>query len=119
MRPKSSFFGYLSLRPTERSSVRRLLGGLGSTPVCGGVTQTAKFKINQGDKAMRATIRRSPSGKLTVYIAKKDLEEEVLDRTLSDEGEVLTLVSGQNLLIPFGVLEGRLPVTIELKRLKG
>lgn len=53
-----------------------------------------------------------------MYIAKKDLEEEVLDRKRSEEGEVLTLVSGQSLLIPFGVLEGRLPVTIELKRLK-
>ncbi|MDY7017663.1 MAG: putative nitrogen fixation protein NifT [Nitrospirota bacterium] len=65
---------------------------------------------------MKATIRRTPSGKLTVYIAKKDLEEEVLERKLEDLGEVLTLSNGFRLLVPPGALEGKLPVTLELRR---
>lgn len=67
---------------------------------------------------MKATIRKGPSGKLTVYIAKKDLEEEVLEHTPENDGEVLTLASGKRLLVPSGVLDGRLPITIEMKRLE-
>lgn len=66
---------------------------------------------------MKATIRRTPGGTLTVYIAKKDLEEEVLERSQEDAGEVLTLSNGFRLLVPAGTLEGKLPVTLELRRL--
>ncbi len=66
---------------------------------------------------MKVMLRRNDTGKLTVYVAKKDLEEEVVNQTTNAEGQIFTLANGweleiSNLQEPF-----KLPQTVEAKRL--
>ena len=62
-------------------------------------------------------LRRGVSGKLTVYVAKKDLEEEVVQETESPVGRILTLANGWELEVA-GLSESiELPKTVEAKRL--
>ncbi|HBB30361.1 MAG TPA: putative nitrogen fixation protein NifT [Cyanobacteria bacterium UBA8803] len=67
---------------------------------------------------MKVMLRRSSSGQLIAYVAKKDLEEEVVKQTVSDEGKVFTLANGWEL--EFSGLEEplKLPQTFEAKRLQ-
>ncbi|HEY9660810.1 MAG TPA: putative nitrogen fixation protein NifT [Allocoleopsis sp.] len=66
---------------------------------------------------MKVMLRENNLGHLVVYVAKKDLEEEVVKQELTEAGKVFTLANGWELAIP--VLEEplRLPQTIEAKRL--
>lgn len=65
---------------------------------------------------MKVTLRENGSGTLTAYVAKKDLEEEVVNQTLSEDSKVLTLANGWELAIdPEEPL--KLPTTIEARRL--
>jgi nitrogen fixation protein NifT len=65
---------------------------------------------------MKVMLRADASGTLTVYVAKKDLEEKVVSQTVSDDSKVLTLANGWELAIaPEEPL--KLPTTIEAKRL--
>ncbi len=65
---------------------------------------------------MKVTLRENGSGTLTAYVAKKDLEEDVVSQTVSDDSKVLTLANGWELAI---ALEEplKLPTTIEARRL--
>lgn len=66
---------------------------------------------------MKVMLRRSPSGHLVVYVAKKDLEEEVVQETEGDGGKIFTLANGWELAIA-GLEEPlKLPQTVDAKRL--
>jgi nitrogen fixation protein NifT len=66
---------------------------------------------------MKVMLRQNNAGHLTVYVAKKDLEEEVVKQEQSDDGKVLTLANGWELAIPILEEPLKLPQTIEAKRL--
>ncbi|MUG97697.1 putative nitrogen fixation protein NifT [Scytonema sp. UIC 10036] len=66
---------------------------------------------------MKAMLRQNAAGHLVVYLAKKDLEEEVVKETEGCEGKILTLANGWKLAIPNLPEPLRLPQTIEAKRL--
>ena len=55
---------------------------------------------------MKVMLRQNSEGTLLVYVAKKDLEEEVVKQTDSPEGKIYTLEE------PL-----KLPQTVEAKRL--
>ncbi|QXE25723.1 NifT protein [Richelia sinica FACHB-800] len=62
-------------------------------------------------------LRVNNSGNLTVYVAKKDLEEEVVKQTPGESGTVLTLANGWELEFSNLPDKGSLPLTVEAKRL--
>lgn len=66
---------------------------------------------------MKVMLRRGDAGKLVVYVAKKDLEEEVVQETDGDEGKIYTLANGWELAIPTLEEPLKLPQTVEAKRL--
>jgi nitrogen fixation protein NifT len=57
------------------------------------------------------------AGTLVVYVAKKDLEEEVVKQTDSETGKILTLANGWELEFSEFPDKSRLPLTVEAKRL--
>lgn len=66
---------------------------------------------------MKVMLRRGDSGQLVVYVAKKDLEEEVVSETEGDEGKILTLANGWELSVAGLKDPMKLPQTVEAKRL--
>ncbi|MBD2357330.1 putative nitrogen fixation protein NifT [Tolypothrix sp. FACHB-123] len=66
---------------------------------------------------MKVMLRQNAAGQLVVYVAKKDLEEEVVSQTIAAEGKIFTLANGWELAIPDLAEPLRLPQTIEAKRL--
>lgn len=66
---------------------------------------------------MKVMLRRNATGKLTVYVAKKDLEEEVVNQTTNAEGQIFTLANGWELEIANLQEPFNLPRTVEAKRL--
>lgn len=69
------------------------------------------------ESQMKVMLRRSDAGKLLVYVAKKDLEEEVVSETEGTNGKIFTLANGWELAIPNLESPIRLPQTVEAKRL--
>jgi nitrogen fixation protein NifT len=66
---------------------------------------------------MKIMLRLNPLGHLMVYVAKKDLEEEVVSQTRGNDGTVFTLANGWELAIA-GLEEPlKLPQTVDAKRL--
>jgi nitrogen fixation protein NifT len=66
---------------------------------------------------MKVMLRRNNLGHLTVYVAKKDLEEEVVKEVDGDNEKILTLANGWELAIA-GLGEPlKLPQTVEARRL--
>jgi nitrogen fixation protein NifT len=57
------------------------------------------------------------AGTLVVYVAKKDLEEEVVKQTDSETGKILTLANGWELEFSEIPDKSCLPLTVEAKRL--
>ncbi|PMB18701.1 putative nitrogen fixation protein NifT, partial [Fischerella thermalis CCMEE 5198] len=49
---------------------------------------------------MKVMLRRNNAGNLVVYVAKKDLEEEVVKETEGSEGKIFTLANGWELAFP-------------------
>ncbi len=66
---------------------------------------------------MKVMLRMNDAGNLVVYVAKKDLEEEVVKQTDTEQGKVLTLANGWELELPTLPTAESLPQTIEAKRL--
>jgi nitrogen fixation protein NifT len=66
---------------------------------------------------MKVMLRMNDAGTLIVYVAKKDLEEEVIKQTQGEDGKILTLANGWEL--EFSELPdlASLPKTVEAKRL--
>jgi probable nitrogen fixation protein FixT len=62
-------------------------------------------------------LRMNDAGTLVVYVAKKDLEEEVVKQTDSETGKILTLANGWELEFSEFPDKSRLPLTVEAKRL--
>jgi nitrogen fixation protein NifT len=48
---------------------------------------------------MKVMLRTNDAGKLLVYVAKKDLEEEVVSQTQADDAQIFTLSNGWELSI--------------------
>jgi nitrogen fixation protein NifT len=66
---------------------------------------------------MKVMLRENKLGHLVVYVAKKDLEEEVIQQADSDEGRVFTLANGWELVFSELPEPLVLPKTFEAKRL--
>ncbi|NJM99341.1 MAG: putative nitrogen fixation protein NifT [Phormidesmis sp. RL_2_1] len=67
---------------------------------------------------MKVMLHTDRAGKLMVYVAKKDLEEEVTQKTQADNDHILTLANGWELQIA-GLSEPiQTPQTVRAKRLK-
>ncbi|MBC5795030.1 MAG: putative nitrogen fixation protein NifT [Sphaerospermopsis sp.] len=66
---------------------------------------------------MKVMLRTNDAGTLVVYVAKKDLEEEVVKQTDSEAGKVLTLANGWELEFSEIPTQESLPQTLEAKRL--
>ncbi|MBD2186010.1 putative nitrogen fixation protein NifT [Planktothrix sp. FACHB-1355] len=66
---------------------------------------------------MKVMLRRHTNGHLIVYVAKKDLEEEVVDERPGTEGKILTLANGWELEISDLQQPLKLPQTVEAKRI--
>lgn len=65
---------------------------------------------------MKVMLRENSAGKLTVYVPKKDLEEEVVKQIDSEAGKVFTLANGWELEISNLDEPLKIPQTYEAKR---
>ncbi|BAY15166.1 NifT protein [Nostoc sp. HK-01] len=66
---------------------------------------------------MKVMLRMNEAGNLTVYVAKKDLEEVVVKQTDGEAGKILTLANGWELEFPEIPDVANLPKTVEARRL--
>lgn len=66
---------------------------------------------------MKVMLRRNAAGHLVAYVAKKDLEEEVVKETIAEEGKIFTLANGWELAISNLDEPLNLPKTFEARRL--
>lgn len=66
---------------------------------------------------MKVMLRQNAAGTLVVYVAKKDLEEEVIKQADGEAGQILTLANGWELEFPNFPQVQDLPKTVEAKRL--
>ncbi|AFZ27413.1 putative nitrogen fixation protein FixT [Cylindrospermum stagnale PCC 7417] len=66
---------------------------------------------------MKVMLRMNDAGTLVVYVAKKDLEEEVVKQTDCEQGKILTLANGWELEFANLPESKNLPQTVEAKRL--
>lgn len=65
---------------------------------------------------MKVMLRQNAIGHLVVYVAKKDLEEEVVHQVENDGEKILTLANGWELAIN-AAEPTKLPQTVEARRL--
>ncbi len=66
---------------------------------------------------MKVMLRRNALGHLVVYVAKKDLEEEVVKEVEGDNEKIYTLANGWELAISALEEPLKLPQTVEARRL--
>ena len=67
---------------------------------------------------MKVMIRRNSEGQLSAYIAKKDLEEPIVNVEKPQMwGGLVTLANGWRLELPPMAAETALPITVEARRL--
>lgn len=67
---------------------------------------------------MKVMIRRNAAGSLSAYVAKKDLEEPIVDMEHSRMwGGVVTLANGWRLELPPLAADTPLPITVDARRL--
>lgn len=66
---------------------------------------------------MKVMLRENALGKLLVYVAKKDLEEEVVNQTTEGDDRIFTLSNGWELSIAGLTDPIKLPQTVDAKRL--
>lgn len=66
---------------------------------------------------MKVMLRQNAAGALIAYVAKKDLEEEVVKQTEGAEGKIFTLANGWELAFANLPDPLELPQTFEAKRL--
>lgn len=66
---------------------------------------------------MKVMLRRNPAGHLMVYVAKKDLEEEVVKEVKTADEKIFTLANGWELAIAGLEDPLKLPQTVEAKRI--
>jgi nitrogen fixation protein NifT len=67
---------------------------------------------------MKVMIRRSQSGVLSAYVAKKDLEEPIVEIEKPEMwGGLITLANGWRLELPAMAPSTTLPITVEARKL--
>jgi len=67
---------------------------------------------------MKVMIRRNPEGKVSAYVAKKDLEEPIVSMEKPGMwGGVVTLQNGWQLELPAMSPDTKLPITVEARKL--
>lgn len=67
---------------------------------------------------MKVMIRKAASGGLTAYVAKKDLEEPIVEMEKPDMwGGTVTLANGWKFALPEMAADTRLPITVEARKL--
>lgn len=66
---------------------------------------------------MKVMLRTNAAGKLLVYVAKKDLEEEVVSQTASDNVQIFTLSNGWELSIAGLSDPIQTPQTVDARKL--
>ena len=66
---------------------------------------------------MKVMLHKNDIGHLSVYVPKKDLEEEVVEQTTTPEGKILTLANGWQLSFKDLAEETKLPQTFNAKKL--
>jgi nitrogen fixation protein NifT len=66
---------------------------------------------------MKVMLRRNATGHLVVYVAKKDLEEEVVNETEANSEKIFTLANGWELAIAGLEDPLKLPKTVEARRI--
>lgn len=73
-----------------------------------------------GEDSMKITLRRDKNGNLSVYVPKKDLEQDVvfIENTTLWGGEI-KLGNGWTLLLPDLAADTPLPITVEARKLEG
>ncbi len=68
---------------------------------------------------MKVMIRKSSSGELSAYIAKKDLEEPIVAMENPGLwGGLITLANGLKLALPPMSVDTLLPITVEARRME-
>lgn len=69
---------------------------------------------------MKVMIRKSAAGVLTAYVAKKDLEENIVEMEKPEMwGGNVTLSNGWVFALPEMAADTRLPITVEARKLGG
>jgi nitrogen fixation protein NifT len=69
---------------------------------------------------MKVMLRKTSSGALSAYVAKKDLEEPVVAQERAELwGGTITLANGWVLALPEMAEGTTLPITVEARRLSG
>lgn len=67
---------------------------------------------------MKVMIRKAAGGELTAYIAKKDLEEPIVEMERPEMwGGTVTLANGWKFALPEMAADTRLPLTVEARKL--
>ena len=67
---------------------------------------------------MKVMIRKDAGGVLSAYVAKKDLEEPIVEMEKPGMwGGIVTLANGWRLELPDLASDTRLPITVEARRL--
>jgi nitrogen fixation protein NifT len=66
---------------------------------------------------MKVMLRRNAVGHLVVYVAKKDLEEEVVKEVEAESEKIFTLANGWELAISRLEEPMKLPKTVEARRI--
>ncbi|MEO0352228.1 MAG: putative nitrogen fixation protein NifT [Cyanobacteria bacterium P01_A01_bin.15] len=66
---------------------------------------------------MKVMLHTSRAGKLMIYVAKKDLEEEVVKQTQTDDAQIFTLANGWELSVTGLEDPIKTPKTVQAKRL--
>ena len=73
---------------------------------------------NEGNPSMKVMIRKNSVGEFSAYIAKKDLEEPIVNMENPQMwGGRVTLANGWELELPAMSPETSLPITVEARRL--
>jgi nitrogen fixation protein NifT len=69
---------------------------------------------------MKIMIRKTPEGKMSAYVAKKDLEETIVSMEKPEMwGGVITLGNGWQFELPDLGPDTKLPITVEARKLAG
>jgi len=72
-----------------------------------------------GEEHMKITLRKDRNGNLSVYVPKKDLEQDVIaTEKTGGWGGVISLANGWRLQLPAMPADTPMPITLEAKRLE-
>ena len=66
---------------------------------------------------MKVMLHTDRDGNLMVYVAKKDLEQEVVKQTATDDAQILTLANGWDLRVEGLANPIKTPQTVRARRL--